>query len=128
MKIFAPCMQCQVELGCPSFEPIIGIITMMASHTSPVPPATKPLILYKSSKFEVLLEAGAAALLEGFTFEACASFSAALEQFYEIALRVVYACLGCCWLLLGADGAVVYRRPDSSERVSRGRRPGEAPR
>ena len=89
MKILAICMQCLTELGHPSFEPIdadyyddgIAYITCSAGH--------KTAHLIQSSKFEVLLEAGAIALLEGFTFEACASFSASLERFYEFALEVM---------------------------------------
>lgn len=50
--------------------------------------------MIQSSKFEILLESGATSLLEGFTFEACASFSAALERFYEFALRVICASRG----------------------------------
>lgn len=91
MKIFVSCMQCLTELGRPSFEPLIvdyyddGIarFTCSAGHD------TAQMI--QSSKFEILLESGATALLEGFTFEACASFSAALERFYEFALRVICA-------------------------------------
>src|SRR5271165_787884 len=41
----------------------------------------------QSQKFEMLLDSGAAALLEGFTLEACASFAAALERFYEFSLH-----------------------------------------
>lgn len=89
MKIFAPCMQCQIDLGHPSFEPLIGdyyddgvaYVTCSAGH--------KTAHVLQSPKFEILLEAGANALLEGYTFEACAFFSAALERFYEFALRVV---------------------------------------
>jgi hypothetical protein len=49
----------------------------------------KTIQLIQSAKFEILMESGAAALLNGFTLEACASFSAALERFYEFALRVM---------------------------------------
>ncbi len=81
-------MQCLTETGHPSFEPIIadyfddGIAyaTCSAGHTSAQ--------LVQSSKFEILLEAGAIALLEGFTFEAVAGFSAALERYYEFAIHV----------------------------------------
>jgi hypothetical protein len=87
LKLFTTCMKCLTE-GRPSFEPIIadyyddGIVypTCSAGHETAQ--------LVQSSKFEILLESGAIALLEGFTFEAVASFSAALERFYEFALRV----------------------------------------
>ena len=81
-------MQCLTDTGRPAFEPIIadyfddGIAyaTCSAGH--------KTAQLVQSSKFEILLEAGAIALLEGFTFEAVAGFSAALERYYELALHV----------------------------------------
>ena len=45
--------------------------------------------MMQSQKFEMLLDSGARALLQGFTLEACASFAAALERFYEFSLHVV---------------------------------------
>jgi len=88
MKTFATCMQCQIELGQPSFEVFIAdyfddgivLIECSAGH--------KTALVMQSQKFEMLLDSGAMALLEGFTLEACASFSAALERFYEFSLRV----------------------------------------
>jgi hypothetical protein len=87
-------MQCLTEMGHPSFEPIIadyyddGIAyaTCSAGH--------KTAQLVQSPKFEILLEAGAIALLEGFTFEAVADFSAALERYHEFALRVGFVARG----------------------------------
>lgn len=89
LKVFAPCMQCQIELGHPSFEPIfadyfddgIGFIECSAGH--------KSAIMLQSVKFEILLESGASALLNGYTLEASATFSTALERFYEFAIRVM---------------------------------------
>lgn len=46
-------------------------------------------MLLQSQKFEVLLESGVNALAAGFTLEAVASFSAALERFYEFCLEVI---------------------------------------
>ncbi len=94
MKMFAMCMQCQVELGHPSFEPFladyfddgVGVIECSRGH--------KSALLRQSLKFEILLESGANALLEGFTFEACAAFSAALERFYEFSLHVMFLAHG----------------------------------
>jgi hypothetical protein len=92
MKTFATCMQCQIELGRPSFEAFIAdyfdegiaFIECSAGH--------KTALVMQAQKFEMLLDSGAAALLEGFTLEACASIAAALERFYEFSLRV--ACVG----------------------------------
>jgi len=87
--MFAMCMQCQAELGHPSFEPFWaeyfdqGVAYLECSR------GHKTAFLVQSQKFEVLLESGANALLEGFTFEACAAFSAALERFYEFSLHVM---------------------------------------
>jgi hypothetical protein len=89
MKVFLSCMQCQRERGIPSMEPFVadyyddGItyITCSEGHET--------AYLMQTAKFEILLESGATALLEGFTMEACASFSASLERFYEYALNVM---------------------------------------
>jgi hypothetical protein len=96
MRMLASCMQCQIELGHPSFEPImvdyyydgLALVECSAGH--------KTALLVQSSKFEMLLESGATALLEGFTLEACAGFSSALERFYEFALRVICHSRGMC--------------------------------
>jgi len=89
MKTFVMCMQCQAELGHPSLEPFfahyfdegIAHIECARGH--------KSAILLQSLKFEALMESGANALLEGYTFEACAAFSAALERFYGFSVRVM---------------------------------------
>lgn len=89
MKTFAMCMQCQQELGHPSFEPFtvdyfddsIAYIQCSAGHNS--------ALVIQSMKFEILLESGANAYLDGYTLEACASFYAALERFYEFAIQVI---------------------------------------
>ncbi len=89
MQIFAACMECQKELGHPSFEPFfvpyyedrIAEIKCSRGHRS--------VHVIQSQKFEVLLESGADALSAGFTLEACASFSAALERLHEFAVNVL---------------------------------------
>jgi hypothetical protein len=89
VQIFAMCMECQKELGHPSFEPFfvpyyedrIAYVESSRGH--------KSALLLQSQKFEVLLESGANALAAGFTLEAVASFSAALERFYEFCLKVI---------------------------------------
>lgn len=89
MQIFATCMECLKELGHPSFEPFfvpyyedrIGYITCSRGHTS--------AYVIQNQKFEVLMDSGANALAAGFTLEACASFSAALERLFEFALKAI---------------------------------------
>lgn len=89
MRVFASCMSCQQELGHPSFEPIfapyyedrLAPIRCSRGHDS--------MLMLQSLKFEVLLESGAAALAAGFTLEAVASFSAALERFFEFCTRTM---------------------------------------
>lgn len=88
MKVFAVCMTCQIELGHPSFEPFLlpyfddrlAKIKCARGHES--------ILVIQSQKFEILMESGADALLSGFTLEACASFSSALERVYEFCIRV----------------------------------------
>lgn len=94
MRIFTVCMTCQAELGHPSFEPFfapyyddrIAKIKCSRGH--------ERYVMLQSQRFEVLLESGANALSEGFTLEAMATFSAALERFLEFAARVLLHHLG----------------------------------
>jgi len=89
MKIFATCMECQKELGYPSFEPIIAdyydepvaIIECSRGH--------KSAFMLQSQKFEILLESAANALLEGYTLEAASTLSSAYERFFEFAINVL---------------------------------------
>jgi hypothetical protein len=50
----------------------------------------KTAMIVQSSKTEILLSSAADALSRGYTFEAVASAAAALERFYEFALRVFF--------------------------------------
>ena len=84
-------MECQKELGYPSsetfflpyYEDRLAEIECSRHH--------KSVLLLQSQKFEVLLESGANALAERLTLEAAASFSSALERFYEFCVRVISA-------------------------------------
>jgi hypothetical protein len=88
MQIISTCMECLQELGHPNdeitlqpyYEDRIAYFTCSRGH--------KSALLVQSPKFEVLLESGANALADGYTLEAAASFSAALERFYEFCLQV----------------------------------------
>jgi hypothetical protein len=83
-------MQCLAENGRLSigaemadyFDDGIAVVECSAGH--------KTALVMQSQKFEMLLDSGSEALLEGFTLEACASFAAALERFYDFALRVAF--------------------------------------
>jgi len=89
MQVFAMCMECQKELGHPNFEPFfvpyfedrIAHITCSRGH--------KSVHVIQSQKFEVLMDSGVNGLDSGFTLEACVSFSAALERFYEFSLKLL---------------------------------------
>jgi hypothetical protein len=84
-------MECQKELGHPSFEPFFlpyyedRLVEIECSRHH------KSVLLLQSQKFEVLLESGVNALAAGFTLEAVASFSSGLERFYEFCIKVICA-------------------------------------
>ncbi|MEG3348431.1 hypothetical protein [Novacetimonas sp. GS1] len=86
MKVLAPCFECTFS-PTPRFESQlvdyfddgVAFVTCSVGH--------KFAVIVQAQKFEILLNSGGAALLEGFTLEACASFSAALERFYEFFIR-----------------------------------------
>ncbi|MCK6930091.1 MULTISPECIES: hypothetical protein [Enterobacter cloacae complex] len=94
MRITATCMECFKEFGRPSFEffslPYYEnrIAVVQCSH------GHKSVLVLQSQKFEVLMESGAQALLNGFTLEACATFYAALERTYEFAICVLMKARG----------------------------------
>lgn len=82
------CMECQKELGHPSFEPIIADYYEEALAFIECTKGHKSAILLQSQKFEVLLESAANALIEGYTLEAASSLSSAYERFFEFAINV----------------------------------------
>lgn len=88
MKVFACCMECQKELGHPSFEPIFADYYEGAKATVKCSRGHESVLILQSQKFEVLLESGVTAYLDGYTLEASSSFSAALERFFEFCIRV----------------------------------------
>lgn len=88
MKILTMCMECQRELGRPSFEPIIADYYEEALAYIHCSRGHKSAILLQSQKFEVLLESAANALIDGYTLEAASSLSSAYERFFEFAINV----------------------------------------
>lgn len=50
----------------------------------------KTVTILQEQKFELLFEIGAYALIDGYYRESVASFSAALERFYEFFIRVIF--------------------------------------
>lgn len=88
MKIYTMCMECQKEMGHPSFEPIIADYYDEALALVECSKGHKSAILLQSQKFEILLESAANALIEGYTIEAASSLSSAYERFFEFAINV----------------------------------------
>lgn len=89
MKIFATCMECQKELGHPSFEPIIANYYDEPIAYIECDRGHKSVFMLQSQKFEVLLESAANALLEGYTLEAASTLSSAYERFFEFSIKVL---------------------------------------
>lgn len=82
------CMECQKELGHPSFEPIVTDYFEEALAFIECSRGHKSAVLLQSQKFEILLESAANALIEGYTLEAASSLSSAYERFFEFAINV----------------------------------------
>ncbi|MCA0894907.1 hypothetical protein [Microbulbifer agarilyticus] len=88
MKIFTMCMECQKELGHPSFEPILAdYYDEPVAHFECGRGHICALML-QSQKFEILLESAVNALLAGYTLEASSTFSSAYERFFEFVISV----------------------------------------
>jgi hypothetical protein len=81
-------MECQRELGHPSFEPIFADYYEGGKATITCSRGHESVLMVQSQKFEVLLESGVAAYLDSHTIEASLSFSIALERFFEFCIRV----------------------------------------
>ena len=88
MKIFTTCMECQKELGHPSFEPILADYYEQAVAYIHCSRGHKSAVMLQSQKFEILLESAANALIQGYTIEAASSLSAAYERFFEFSINV----------------------------------------
>jgi len=82
-------MECQKELGHPSFEPIIADYYNDAVEYIKCDRGHKSAFMLQSQKFEILLESAANALLEGYTLEAASTLSSAYERFFEFAINVL---------------------------------------
>jgi hypothetical protein len=89
MKIFTFCMGCQTELGHPSFEMLFGDYFEDATADVTCSRGHRSSIILQSSKFEILLDSAANAILEGYTLEGCATLYAAYERFIEFAIKVM---------------------------------------
>jgi len=91
MKIYAPCFDCVRESG-PSAIMLhgIGVADYYDDGVAHVecPNGHKYAVILQSQKFEILLESGANALIDGYTIEAASSFAAAYERFLEFAIQV----------------------------------------
>jgi hypothetical protein len=96
MKIFSICDSCQAELGLLTFEPYFASYYDDMLARFECVQGHKNISAIQNQKFEVLLESGAAALDAGFTLEAAATFSAALERFIEFCVKVMLAHQGMC--------------------------------
>jgi len=90
MKLFSPCMQCQVDNGRPNFA---------AFTLSPIPDdgvvetgcdaGHKTFIAIQQDRFELLSLHAVAAIADGYHREGVVSFAASLERLYEYYVRAV---------------------------------------
>lgn len=90
MQIAMICLECQRNPGPPSFEPLVITYYDDLVAEAICSRGHRNTFVLQDQKFEVLMESGVNALESGFTLEAVASFSAALERFHEFCMRVWY--------------------------------------
>jgi len=90
MRFFLPCIQCGMARF---FES--GFISLNFNDSGVYEFKCKngheSIVILQEKKFEILFDIGAYAILDGYYREAVSSFSAALERFYEYAIRVILA-------------------------------------
>ncbi|MEX3004204.1 hypothetical protein [Serratia fonticola] len=90
MRFILPCIQCgMAHLFESSFVSLnfndSGIYEFKCKN------GHESIVILQEKKFEILFDIGAYAILDGYYREAVSSFSAALERFYEYAIRVILA-------------------------------------
>lgn len=88
MKLYLPCIECQIERGIPSFEFTAIELNDKGYYELTCSKGHNTIILLQNTKFEVLFEMGANAILDGHYREAISSFTASLERFYEYCIEL----------------------------------------
>jgi hypothetical protein len=93
MKLLVSCMQCVEEQLTPKGE--LGDFAIVEIRDDGLYEFTcknghKTLHLLQQLKFEILLDIGAHAILDGYYREAVSSFTSCLEGFYEFYIKVIY--------------------------------------
>jgi hypothetical protein len=90
MQIFVTCSECEKDTGRPAdaflaayYEDRVVQLTCSRGH--------RTALVLQAAKFQVLLESGVNALIDGYTLEAAATFAAALERFREFCVEVFCA-------------------------------------
>lgn len=89
MKIYASCIECQKELGHPSFEPIFAdydnnlVVKVKCSR------GHESNMILQATKFELFLDCGADALVKGYALESCFNFALARENAFLFAIEIM---------------------------------------
>ena len=86
MKIQYICLEC---LDTETFQHVHFSVRDDGVHEVTCNEGHKSFIFLSNSLFEILFDYGLHALLDGYTREAVASFTASLERFYEFYIRVI---------------------------------------
>ena len=88
MKIHLPCMECSKHVPSTDAKFYYVEIDDFLLAKGKCDNNHEIIACLQIQKFEILMESGANALNDGFTFEALASFYAALESFYDFCIKV----------------------------------------
>jgi len=89
MKVFISCMECQRQMGIPSFKYAEADINNDFYFVTTCESGHKTLTLLQEERFEVLFEFGCGALLDGYYRETVSSIAAAIERYHEFFIRVI---------------------------------------
>jgi hypothetical protein len=83
-------MRCLQENGVPSMHFVSLDLNNDGSYDIECPQNHKTRVILQNQKFEILFEIGSLAFLDGYNFEAVASFTASLERFLEFCIKILY--------------------------------------
>ncbi|MHC2299188.1 hypothetical protein [Rhizobium mongolense] len=89
MRVLFTCMECMLQDNKPSDDFHLVEYNEAGRYEATCKRGHRITAVAQEQRFEVLFEIGAPAILDGYYREAVASFTAAMERFFEFALRTL---------------------------------------
>lgn len=89
MKLYLPCMECQIQNGIPSFEFHPAEINNDFYFVTKCNQGHTTITILQEERFELLFDFGCSAFLDGYYRESVSSIAVAIERFHEFFIKVM---------------------------------------